>query len=269
MGITTALSPQIDMATDPRWMRFNGTFGEDAKLSTDIARAYIDGFQTSYDVKGWRDTSVNAMVKHWPGGGSGEAGRDARYGFGILAFLNALMGGVLLMSYLKLAPFMVAVVALAFITVAYAFIKLVDKKHYRRLRQVAKVGVLLSVLPILVINIIKMNWGRERFRHMTAPFSTFTPWYLPQSLTTNNEFMSLPSGHSANSSVIYWITLIPLFLPSLKKYEKSISIFSVIWIIMVMLSRVIVGAHFASDVVMGMTLSISIFWLLKWNFVKE
>lgn len=190
-------------------------------------------------------------------------------GFGILAVLNALMGGVLLMSYLKLAPFMVAVVALAFITVAYAFIKLVDKKHYRRLRQVAKVGVLLSVLPILVINIIKMIWGRERFRHMTAPFSTFTPWYLPQSLTTNNEFMSFPSGHSANSSVIYWITLIPLFLPSLKKYEKAISIFSVIWIIMVMLSRVIVGAHFASDVVMGMTLSISIFWLLKRKFVKE
>ena len=27
-------------------------------------------------------TSVNAMVKHWPGGGSGEGGRDAHYGYG-------------------------------------------------------------------------------------------------------------------------------------------------------------------------------------------
>lgn len=81
LGIATALSPQIDLATDPRWMRFNGTFGEDVKLSTDLARAYIDGFQTS-EGGGWGSQSVNAMVKHWPGGGSGEAGRDAHYGYG-------------------------------------------------------------------------------------------------------------------------------------------------------------------------------------------
>ncbi|HRG08769.1 MAG TPA: glycoside hydrolase family 3 N-terminal domain-containing protein, partial [Cyclobacteriaceae bacterium] len=75
LGITTALSPQVDMATDPRWYRTSGTFGEDAALSTDIGRAYIDGFQTSTGAKeiadGWGYESVNAMVKHWPGGGSG------------------------------------------------------------------------------------------------------------------------------------------------------------------------------------------------------
>lgn len=47
LGITTALSPQIDIATEPRWMRFNGTFGEDPTLSTDMAKSYCDGFQTS------------------------------------------------------------------------------------------------------------------------------------------------------------------------------------------------------------------------------
>ncbi|WP_375447592.1 glycoside hydrolase family 3 N-terminal domain-containing protein [uncultured Fibrella sp.] len=86
LGIATALSPQIDLATDPRWYRFSGTFGEDPKLTTDLARAYIDGFQTSTgsaEIKdGWGYSSVNAMVKHWPGGGSGESGRDAHYGYG-------------------------------------------------------------------------------------------------------------------------------------------------------------------------------------------
>lgn len=86
LGITTALSPQIDIATDPRWMRFNGTFGEDSTLSAELARAYVDGFQTSMGeaeiTEGWGYSSVNAMVKHWPGGGSGEAGRDAHYGAG-------------------------------------------------------------------------------------------------------------------------------------------------------------------------------------------
>ena len=86
LGIATALSPQIDLATDPRWNRVSGTFGEDPKLATDMARAYIDGFQTSAGgseiTGGWGYNSVNAMVKHWPGGGSGEGGRDAHYGYG-------------------------------------------------------------------------------------------------------------------------------------------------------------------------------------------
>lgn len=86
LGIATALSPQVDLATDPRWSRVSGTFGESSRLSTDMAKAYVDGFQTSSAEKlikdGWGYESVNAMVKHWPGGGTGEAGRDAHYGFG-------------------------------------------------------------------------------------------------------------------------------------------------------------------------------------------
>ena len=86
LGIATALSPQIDLATEPRWFRFSGTFGEDPGIATDMARAYIEGFQSSgADAaieSGWGHESVNAMAKHWPGGGPGEAGRDAHFGFG-------------------------------------------------------------------------------------------------------------------------------------------------------------------------------------------
>ena len=86
LGITTALSPQIDLATEPRWYRFSGAFGADPDLATAMARAYVDGFQSSSREAeisgGWGYESVNAMVKHWPGGGSGEGGRDAHYGYG-------------------------------------------------------------------------------------------------------------------------------------------------------------------------------------------
>lgn len=89
LGVSTALSPQIDLATDPRWYRFSGTFGESPELSTDMGKAYIDGFQTSSSdseiENGWGYGSVNAMAKHWPGGGTGEGGRDAHYGFGKFA----------------------------------------------------------------------------------------------------------------------------------------------------------------------------------------
>jgi len=89
LGITTALSPQIDLATEPRWGRFNGTMGEDPDLATDMARAYVDGFQTSdsaYEISGgWGYRSVNAMVKHWPSGGPEEGGRDGHFGYGAYA----------------------------------------------------------------------------------------------------------------------------------------------------------------------------------------
>ena len=86
LGITTALSPQIDLGTEPRWSRINGTFGEDPQLDADMARAYVDGMQTSMGsseiADGWGFNSVNAMIKHWPGGGPGEAGRDAHFAYG-------------------------------------------------------------------------------------------------------------------------------------------------------------------------------------------
>ena len=83
LGIATALSPQIDLATEPRWSRFNGTFGEDPDLDVAMARAYVDGFQTTEGSKdGWGLESVNAMIKHWPSGGPEEGGRDAHYNYG-------------------------------------------------------------------------------------------------------------------------------------------------------------------------------------------
>ena len=86
LGITTALGPQIDLATDPRWMRLQDTLGLDWERTVKMTRAYCDGLQTTEDAEdGWGKHSVNAMVKHWPGGGTGEGGRDAHYAFGQFA----------------------------------------------------------------------------------------------------------------------------------------------------------------------------------------
>ena len=84
LGIATALGPQIDLGTEPRWLRFEDTFGPSPELVTAFAKAYCDGLQTTGGT-GWGRDSVLAMVKHWPGGGSCEAGRDAHYPFGKFA----------------------------------------------------------------------------------------------------------------------------------------------------------------------------------------
>ena len=85
-GVTVALEPQIDVATEPRWSRFYQTFGEGVELVTDMGRAFVDGLQTSWGAReiagGWGYDSVCATPKHFPGGATGEGGRDAHFNYG-------------------------------------------------------------------------------------------------------------------------------------------------------------------------------------------
>jgi len=77
-GIRVALHPMADLATEPRWCRSNGTFGENAELSSKMTKAYILGFQG--DEIG--PESISCMTKHFPGGGPQEDGEDAHFGYG-------------------------------------------------------------------------------------------------------------------------------------------------------------------------------------------
>jgi len=78
VGITVALHPMADLATEPRWARINGTFGEDAALSAAMTKAYVLGFQG--DSLGAH--SVACMSKHFSGGGPQLNGDDAHFAFG-------------------------------------------------------------------------------------------------------------------------------------------------------------------------------------------
>lgn len=78
LGIRLAQHPMADIATDPRWARVNGTFGEDANLSAKLLQAYILGFQGD----SLTHTSVACQTKHFPGGGPQEGGWDAHFASG-------------------------------------------------------------------------------------------------------------------------------------------------------------------------------------------
>ncbi|MFC8506048.1 glycoside hydrolase family 3 protein [Streptomyces sp. NPDC057411] len=101
VGFRTALHPQIDLATEPRWSRQSGTFGSDAKLTSELVRAYVLGLQ------GERlgPDSVAAMVKHFPGGGPQKDGEDPHFPHGKEQIYP---GG---MRELHLEPFKAAIAA--------------------------------------------------------------------------------------------------------------------------------------------------------------
>lgn len=78
LGIRVALHPMADLATEPRWARILGTFGEDADLSAQLTAAYIRGFQG----ESVGPHSVACMTKHFPGGGPQLDGEDPHFAIG-------------------------------------------------------------------------------------------------------------------------------------------------------------------------------------------
>ena len=78
VGIRAALHPTLDLATEPRWARQAGTFGQDPGLVTELALAYLAGFQQESLGPG----SVACTSKHFPGGGPQKDGEDAHFPYG-------------------------------------------------------------------------------------------------------------------------------------------------------------------------------------------
>jgi beta-glucosidase len=78
VGIRAALHPTLDLATEPRWARQSGTFGQDPDLVSELAVAYLQGFQQDSLGPG----SVACTSKHFPGGGPQKDGEDAHFPYG-------------------------------------------------------------------------------------------------------------------------------------------------------------------------------------------
>jgi len=78
VGIRAALHPTLDLATEPRWARQSGTFGQDPDLVGDLAVAYLHGFQG----RALGPDAVAYTSKHFPGGGPQKGGEDAHFPYG-------------------------------------------------------------------------------------------------------------------------------------------------------------------------------------------
>lgn len=65
-----------------------------------------------------------------------------------------------------------------------------------------------------------------------------------------------------NSAAIILLTLIPAFVSKLSSKTRQLKIISYIWIVVVGTSRIVMGAHFASDVTVGIMLSLTLFEII-------
>ena len=67
-------------ATEPRWSRITGTFGEDAQLAKRMVQEYVIGFQNGST--GLNRDSVITVVKHWVAYGAQLDGFDGHLAYG-------------------------------------------------------------------------------------------------------------------------------------------------------------------------------------------
>ncbi len=74
IGVRMTLSPESDIASEPRWGRVMETFGEDPDLVTQMVRAQIVAFQNGED--GLNENGIVACIKHFPGAGPQMDGKD-------------------------------------------------------------------------------------------------------------------------------------------------------------------------------------------------
>ena len=77
-GLRKGYMYMADLATEPRWSRINGTFGENSDWVAKMIREVILGFQGEK----LNTKSVALTTKHFPGGGSGKDGQDSHFEWG-------------------------------------------------------------------------------------------------------------------------------------------------------------------------------------------
>jgi beta-glucosidase len=78
VGLRKGYMYMADLATEPRWQRIEGTFGEDAQWAGQMMTEIVYGFQGKTLGFG----SVAVTTKHFPGGGSGQGGQDPHFDWG-------------------------------------------------------------------------------------------------------------------------------------------------------------------------------------------
>ncbi len=127
------------------------------------------------------------------------------------------------------------------------YIVITWNKDWKRYRNISGVVALLAVInPLLFVQIAKILCGRVRFRDLEMGFTNFTPWFLPPGISGDGS--SFPSGHTAMG----WMFL-PLLIAVKDRKIKDplkiiVSVLVIGWGLFVGLSRIAVGAHYASDV---------------------
>lgn len=206
--------------------------------------------------------------------------------FGILLNILAIMGiSMDPMLYIKSMPLVLSVVIAILIVgmVDILILKLTKDSDKKDLKKFIILLLVVMFGQIILINMVKIPWSRPRMRMISEQSEAlFQPWWqigcnykeqLINSGVAAEEFKSFPSGHAGNSACAIMLAILTLICKQLQGKEKYLFISGIVFCALVSFSRLVMGAHFLSDITVGIFVTIMfifIFTNLLWpNKTKE
>ncbi len=111
-------------------------------------------------------------------------------------------------------------------------------------------GIAVMAAQLCAVEIMKYLWGRVRFRDLiaTGSYESFTPWYIINGINGNKSF---PSGHTGGAAMSFLAMLLPYISRKAYKHRQICFFIPFIYTCTVAVTRLIMGAHYLSDVAMG------------------
>ena len=128
----------------------------------------------------------------------------------------------------------------------------VPEEYRKPLLVIAFIGLGVCGLSTGTVNLMKGLWGRTRFRSMEAPYAEFTPWYIINGFNGNHSF---PSGHTQGAGMSYLLMLLPLISKKCREHKTALFLTAFFYTSLVAFTRLVMGAHYLSDVTVGGTIA--------------
>ena len=134
---------------------------------------------------------------------------------------------------------------------AFRFISIPE--HLRKpLLCMAVIGLAVCAAETGLVNLLKLLWGRTRFRDLDAAYTQFTAWYHPNGNTGDHSF---PSGHTGSAGMSYLLMLLPFVSDFWRRHRRLAFWLAFCYTATVAATRLIMGAHYLSDVAIGGTIA--------------
>ncbi len=168
-----------------------------------------------------------------------------------------------------------------FTAVWFFIASLVKEKYLKSLAICSLIVVFTAFLSQVLVQVIKPLFGRARYRLMniTGDFSEFTRWYeinIGKKVTLSqiamgaesDGYKSFPSGHTAAAGIVLSLMSIPAVLNIGKRRSGLITAATLIFVFIVAYSRILMGAHYLTDVTMGAIITLASYVLSQFVILK-
>ncbi len=141
-----------------------------------------------------------------------------------------------------------ALIALLLASLTIYLFSKISLNTLEKIKDIALLSLLVTIISIGVVGALKLTWGRVRFRDLSVDYHEFTNLFTINGYTGHSSF---PSGHTNAGTSILILSLLVSRLAKNKAIKYLTTILCFAYILLLAVSRIIVSAHYASDVMCG------------------